>query len=118
MKPFNLQEALAGKPVVIGDGRTVENICHLPKAGYPGHRVAGVVGGELYTWQENGVGRNGMSNLFMAPVKVTMWVNMYETGDRAFRPSPTTHNTRDQAVCNKSAACGQYIGTYPIEIEL
>ena len=32
MKPFNLQEALAGKPVVTRDGRKVEQLFYFDKA--------------------------------------------------------------------------------------
>lgn len=81
MKPFNLQEALAGKPVVTRDGRKVQDIRHLPSATM--YTVVGVVDGSLEnprTFTHHGAfSANDVENdLFMAPQKKKGWINIYQ----------------------------------------
>ncbi len=44
MKPFNLEEAKAGKPIVTRDGRKAKFIAHVPEAGEP-YRLIALVDG-------------------------------------------------------------------------
>ena len=82
MKTFNLQEALAGKPVVTRDGRKVTQL-HLFEcdAKFPLFVVIGGIGG-ITAFRKDG-SWSGFSNtdagadLFMAPVEKTVWVNLY-----------------------------------------
>jgi hypothetical protein len=81
MKPFNLQEALAGKPVVTRDGRKVTDIHHFP--GGSNYTIAAVTDrGDLLTFASTGEfnGLNHIPNsqdLFMASDKKEGWINLY-----------------------------------------
>lgn len=82
MKPFDLQAALAGKPVVTRGGQVVQQIHHLSLAGV--YSVCGVINYGIKTWKidggylENGVIRSDY-DLFMVPVTRECWVNLYES---------------------------------------
>lgn len=78
MKPFNLEEAKAGKAVQTRDGRKVRIICFdRNQAEYP---LVGLVGKneQLYSFSNEGKFygfTNDSNDLFMAPEVV--WVNVY-----------------------------------------
>lgn len=79
MKPFNLEEALAGKPVVTGDGIPVTQITKFDiESKWPIH---GVYNGRLYSFAIDGkTGQPWLSSkhdLFMAPEIKEAWVNVY-----------------------------------------
>lgn len=77
MKPFDLELALAGCPVVTRDGREVTQITLFK---IPCDPVVGVVDGMLITWPKSGeyqTSEKSVLDLFMAPKKRTVWVNVY-----------------------------------------
>jgi hypothetical protein len=85
MKKFNLEEALAGKPVVTIDGREVSQLTLFYDV--PFHRkLVGVVDGDFCYWTESGScwlgGKLYVDDLRMDPKKIKRWVNVYpaETG--------------------------------------
>lgn len=55
MKPFNLKEALAGKPVVTREGVTVTNVSHLTDTKKPYFKVVAVVDGDPTFYHEDGI---------------------------------------------------------------
>lgn len=82
MKPFNLAEALAGKPVVNRDGKKV---VHIADTGFDiEYPVAYIVEHHAqnfpYFIRRNGTYVSGSSkfDLFMATEKVTKYINIYE----------------------------------------
>ena len=79
MKPFNLQEALAGKPVMTRDGRTVTQL-HLFECDAK-FVLYGVVESCscIYAFRKDGTWTSGPSklDLFMASTGKTVWVNLY-----------------------------------------
>jgi hypothetical protein len=82
MKPFDLQKALAGEPVVTRDGREVTQLTKFdaPNCLFP---IAAVVAGELETFSIGGkfrIGGETKHDLFMATktVKKEGWVNVYK----------------------------------------
>lgn len=94
MKPFDLERALAGDPVVTRDGRPVKvmpvlrNHNYYPVVGFV--RLGDVEYVELFTLTGKWVGSNDNSNdLFMASVKHEGWVNIYPSEDCL----PTSHYT-------------------------
>lgn len=103
MKPFNLQEALAGKPVVTRDGRDATHFVHYPEA--VKHKVTAIVNGRIETywattgsWNYHDDGPSGLHDLFMATTKKTGWINIY----KGFNGQPTTsgcvlHETKELA---------------------
>lgn len=87
MKPFNLEEAKAGKPVCMRNGRAVRIIC-WDKAGdeYPIVALSPVTGSNcvdeaFYCYTVDGVYLTGVGkheyDLVMVPVQRTVWVPLY-----------------------------------------
>ncbi len=79
MKPFNLKEALAGKPVVTRDGREVTQLAFFPGVSeYPVVAYSGDKETDSYTAQGHFVkGGERRRDLFMASTEKTVWVNLY-----------------------------------------
>lgn len=106
MKPFNLERALAGAPVVTRDGRKVEQlVCFL---GIKEERcVYGVIDKCLYAFTMNGslsgCGKTDC-DLFMAPKKRTVWINLYEE---------TAHSSRVGWYYNSEAEANESPNTEP-----
>lgn len=113
MRPFNLEEAKAGKPVCTRDGRDVRIICFdrkniincpivalIPKSSYEDVR--------LYSLE--GVGFDSDEKLFMKSEKKTGWINIYKDNIRGNH----IFNTKEEALFNKDL---NYIDTIKIEWE-
>jgi hypothetical protein len=84
MKSFNLEEALAGKPVVTDDGRPVKIAGFNPDAN-PDERLAAWVDGALYSFKDDGSRFAKISpTLFMAPTERKEWVVRYKTWHEAY----------------------------------
>lgn len=80
-KPFNLQEALEGKPVVTRDGRKVKIAGYNPEALHKTEVIVGWAEGVYECWNEHGsynVNRECPEDLFMAPETKDVWVIIYE----------------------------------------
>lgn len=120
MKPFNLEEALAGKPVVTRDGRKVTEIYHFKTASDETKYVLyAVIEGAIHTYLLNGFymsrGIND-TDLFMEERLIECWVSLYGTiygeiwvGDVC--------NTYESALIRKDSECGDesyYIKTIKI----
>jgi hypothetical protein len=82
MKPFNLERALAGAPVVTRDGREVTQ---LKLFDIPGDTdpLWGVVNECLESWTADGRWRDEEDSLdlFMAPVVKEGWAGIYHYSD-------------------------------------
>lgn len=118
MKPFDLAAALAGAPVVTRDGRKVLQLAHFPEASPDIGLVILFEGSStLNTRREDGTRFNGNDSsmdLFMAPVKQTVWVNMYRDLNGTFF-SVAVGDSKESAAAKSDL--DDYIGTYPVEIE-
>lgn len=82
MRPFNLEEALAGKPVVTRDGRQAR-IAGYNKNALPTYSVVGWVGKGSLAWDKDGKIHDQEENsfdLFMSPQKKWGWINLYKKG--------------------------------------
>jgi len=94
MIPFNLEKALAGEKVVTRDGREVTQL-HVFTAQQT-QTLYGVMQGTVEQWNCLGqyhAGENVHStNLFMAPKKLSGFVNVYDDGRHG-----TVHKTRTAA---------------------
>ncbi len=118
MKPFNLERALAGDPVVTGDGRKVLEL-HLFKTLHRFPIVAFVEGDfglSTYTQDgKSGSSSNSPYDLFMASVKksVVRWVNVYQELVSGF-PFGVFYETKELAIGNASKG---RIDTVPVTIE-
>lgn len=82
MKPFNLEEALAGKSVVTRDGREVTQITKFNLNNKDEQPLIGVVGGHIESFWESGKYLDKdtihINDLFMKAEKKTYWVNVYK----------------------------------------
>ena|ERR1700686_121316 len=84
MKPFNLQDALAGKPVVTRDGKAVKQLAFFPEA-EKYSVIAYSAGDEVDTYTKDGRFLNygavndSSRDLFMAGTMKTGWVNIYRS---------------------------------------
>ena len=77
LKPFDLQAALAGKPVVTRDGIKVKEI-HQFKTVDGNRNIVAIVNGGMLSYEQNGkYPFNSSNDLLMAPVMVKKWVNLY-----------------------------------------
>ena len=114
MKPFDLQAAKAGAPIVTRDGRPAKFIAHVAEA-HPNQRLLVLIRGIVYRHFEGGrcmlnPGDESPYDLFMAPVKRTVWVNLYE------RRTAIWHDTEGGA--DEWARDSRLGGrAWPIEIE-
>ena len=118
MKPFNLEEAKAGNPLITRDGDSVTFIAHVPDAmewsqllvlkdRTVRHRYAD---GSVVPDIEN------LGDLFMAPVKRVVWVVA------AKRPFATGHRfawtyENENDALEQINRCNFYTGPYRLEIE-
>jgi hypothetical protein len=83
LKPFNLQDALAGKPVVTRQGKKVTQL-HLFDSNMD-QPLVGLIEDEfdVQSWNEYGKyfadETEAYSDLFMEDEKISLWVNVYIT---------------------------------------
>ena len=78
-RPFNLEEALAGKPVVTRDGRSVKIAGYNPEA-EKYETVIGWAHGLSKSWSDKGVyilETEHQLDLFMAPEAKDVWVVLW-----------------------------------------
>lgn len=75
MKPFDLEAAKRGEPIVTRDGREAKFIAHVPELNFP---VLVLLDVGLWQARKDGTSNVGVHvDLFMAPKKRTVWVNLY-----------------------------------------
>lgn len=116
MKPFDLEAAKRGDPLVTRDGNPARFIAHVPEA-RPGWRVVVMIEGQdcPSCRHDDGMlmhfsgGTSG--DIFMAPKKRLVWVNMYESATATWWP------TEELADSKKSARDRIGGKAWPLEIE-
>jgi hypothetical protein len=89
-KPFNLQAALDGAPVVTRDGRSVK-IAGYNEDAKDGNDIAAWVGGVILCWYKNGSYSTDFNcqhgyDLFMAPTERKEWIVRGANGNVVFGP--------------------------------
>jgi hypothetical protein len=80
MKPFNLDEALAGKPVVTRDRIKITELHHF-KTFQSSYKVLAIINGLAHWFNENGKlnqDHETRLDLFMASEKKEGWINIYK----------------------------------------
>jgi hypothetical protein len=120
MKPFDLEKALAGDPVVTRDGRSVTEVHRFKTLGGP-YRLIAVIGGSLYRLTERGqydsTGTNE-TDLFMAPKKRTVWINLYANGTDQPLTGYITYSSEAAANNAAKGSTNRIAGkAFPVEIE-
>ena len=113
MKTFNSQAAINGKPVITRAGDSLTFGAYIPKAN--SHKLFMLSpDGDVFQYNENGryIGNERESNMdiFMAPIKRTVWVNLYEDGSAYWHS--TEYAAKCRAISKKLVA-----RVCPVEIE-
>lgn len=72
MRPFNLEEAKAGKPICDKDGNLVKFLAHVPEAIYSTSRVVVLMNGLVTSVSETN------NSLYMKPSKRPVWITIYK----------------------------------------
>ena len=117
MKPFDLEAAKRGEPICNRDGESCVFIAHVPGANLENRVVALTPSEEVLVFNEEGSyycdGDTSRHDLFMAPRKLTVWVNVYPPGTNCFAWAYET-----EAIANNYAGRNR-IGNraWPLEIE-
>lgn len=122
-RPFDLQAALDGDPVITRGGNRVRIIAHAPDA-YPNNRVIFLrdePNSVVLACREDGLfsGEDHPDDmdLFMAPTKRTVWVNLYQTEGNDFPGLSYLHLSEEEA--DRAAQEGRLGGrAHPIEVEV
>lgn len=107
MKPFDLEKALAGEPVITRDGKKATEVVFL-KTADDLYVVIAVVDGKVLSYTKDGkywASKSADQNdLFMAPKKVKGWMNVYTTiRDSAVASSSAVYKTRKDADVNATS---------------
>lgn len=102
MKPFNLQEAMAGKPVQTRDGREVTQLKFFEDVNI--NLIVGVVAKNIWTWnmkgQSDSLSGKSKNDLFMVFEKKVVWANVYQNHDDIYLGS--TFSTKAIAIESKA----------------
>lgn len=112
MKPFNLEAAKRGEPIVTRGGEAAKFIAHVPDANSD-FQVVVMLDGVIECYCANGSYRpsnKSTCDLFMVPRKRTVWVNVY---------SSNLGGCYDSEIVANNYAGYQRIGNraWPLEIE-
>lgn len=119
-KPFDLNKALAGEPVVTRDGREVREL-HRFKTANRGYELVGLVDGNLRSWFKSGAfTHDGISqeDLFMKAPLLEIWVNIYQEGDSIWVGTPFPSEEAANSAKGNSTYTMFYIKTIKITNEL
>lgn len=124
MKPFNLEEAKAGKPVCTKDGRPARIICFDRKSneGYP--IVALITNSnnneDISTYNTAGkfyhAGPSDL-DLFMVSKKHEGWTNLYKDRDNPSKIFSGYYIYNSEQAAKEASNASQYIATVKIEWE-
>jgi len=118
MKPFDLEAAKRGEPIVCRDGTPAKFIAHVPeKIGED--TVLVLMRGAIHTYHENGFYlesyQEDIYDLIMAPKKRTVWVNLYKDSKAIWYESNDLADKYHEAYSLHRPRIGNR--AYPVEIE-
>ena len=110
MKPFDLEAAKRGEPIVRDDGVPCKFIAFVPEAEMHEQLIISF-NGSIHFYFKDGTNQS-LRRLVMAPKKRTVWVNFYPN-----TTSAAVHETEERA--DHYAKGVRRIGgkAYPVEIE-
>lgn len=121
LKPFDLEAAKRGEPMVTRNGRKATFVAHVAEC-YEQYRLIVLVEGNsscIHCFENGLFSRNDDSNddLFMAPRKVTRWVNI-RAGDCAAFHYDTPERAREEQRRSGLSASEYLAIAVPVEIEV
>lgn len=120
MKPFNLKEAKAGKPVCNRDGNDVRIICFDKRSNSNSPIVALHTEGDLEEISLHNI--NGKCqffsrfDLFMKTQKREGWINIYKDSNGTYKNSILIHLSKEDAI-KERYLIDNYIDTVKVEWE-
>jgi len=119
MKPFNLEEAKAGKPVCTRDGKPVRILCYDLKDKYPIVVIHELDDGTECILTHTTTGKTHQdeqspTDLFMKPEKKEGWINIYNPFVDYHTASTYIYQTFEDAYKSRAS---NYISTIKIEWE-
>jgi hypothetical protein len=122
MKPFNLQEAIAGKPIQTRDGRVLKFVAHVPEAGEMYKVVIMLGGGYIGCWREDGKylkDEEGDGDIVMVPVIKTYYVNVFRSNYSyaVFASQPLDNKTEVEGHKEEYSNNSTFIETLSFDIE-
>lgn len=124
MKPFNLEAALAGKKVTTGKGEQVRILCtdRVHSNNYPIIALVMKATGDeaLYTYNKDGKylhEGHPSKDLYMVPVKVTKWANLYWTSQSKQDIDTGGVFHTEEAARSAGKSRKEYITTVPFTYE-
>lgn len=115
MKPFNLEQALAGAPVITREGRNVVRIFYAEEACENSQVICVFETETVFHYYKDGAYTNSSSvhELVMAPQKKEGWINVYNVHSLDVT-GKNIYPTEEAALANKGFDC---IATIKIEWE-
>lgn len=116
LKPFNLEQALAGKPVMTREGRKVVHIFYAEEACENSQVICVFETGVVFLYYKDGTYTayaSSLNDLFMAPTKKEGWINVYNVLSLDVT-GKNIYPTEEAALANKGCDC---IATIKIEWE-
>ena len=119
LKPFDLEAALQGAAVVTRAGKEVSEVVVLKTLIY-GRNLFAVIDGQLYSFYYDGKvyeNEEYKNDLFMKPVQVTKWVNIY-CSSGGFRTGIYTFDSEEQAKKSIDEFNSEYYCTVPMTFEV
>ena len=112
MKPFSLEAAKRGEPIVCRDGTPAKFIAYVPEA-RPAYRVVVLVDDLVAAkcadgrhWPDS----DSNNDIFMAPKKRTVWLNLYS--NEVARMHPTQRAADESGENNRIGG-----KAWPLEVE-
>jgi hypothetical protein len=120
MRPFNLEKALAGEPVITRDKRKVTELYLFKTVNDSDQEpLHAVIDGDVSFFTESGRHNfkvDSDKDLFMAPKLITFWANVYETYEEHLFIQQEKFDTEEEA---KNAIFNRYkfLKTIAITVE-
>lgn len=120
-KKFNLEEALAGKPVVTREGKPVTQLVKFEDVDDPYRVLVGVVDRNILAWSSSGMysydSTDNSNDLFMAPEK--KWTNLYYDPEEHDVVSGEICSSKEEALefCSYNMGGMKYIDTICFDVE-
>jgi len=122
VKPFDLEGAKRGEPLMTRDGRAVAEFHHF-KTIRSVYCCTTIIDGEPVSYTDGGQfhrNREDKSDLFMAPKKRTVFVNIYDKAGETSVPGTRAfafNSEADARENTKGNSWGVLVVAHPVEIE-
>lgn len=122
LKPFDLEAAKRGEPLVTRDGRAVSEFHHFTTEATNKPCIA-IINGNVSWTRTNGLVGDGYqedNDLFMAPKKRTVYVQIFDKAADVDAPclkAVAFENERDAEINLGTTTWGVLVKAFPIEIE-